>query len=57
MKVSEKRLNLVDNIIEEFKKDFFNHKEIIFDLLKEYLQTKTITYLEDLYGYKEDIDD
>lgn len=57
MKVSEKRLNLVDNIIEEFKKDFFNHEEIIFDLLKEYLQTKTITYLEDLYGYKEDIDD
>ena len=49
MKVSEKKLDLVDNIINEYKSNVFNHEEIIFDLLRELLQTKTIAYLEQLY--------
>jgi hypothetical protein len=54
MKVSNKKLDLVDNIIEDWKLNLYDSKEIMFDLLREYLQTKTIAYLQELSGYVEE---
>lgn len=51
MKVSNKKLDLVDNIIEEWKNNMHNNEEIIFDCVRELLQQKTIGFLTDLYGY------
>jgi acetyl-CoA carboxylase alpha subunit len=51
VKVSNKKLDLVDNIIEEWKNNMHNNEEIIFDCVRELLQQKTIGFLTDLYGY------
>jgi hypothetical protein len=51
MKISNKKLDLVDNIIEEWKNNMHNNEEIIFDCVRELLQQKTIGFLTDLYGY------
>jgi len=58
MKISNKKLDLVDNIIEEWKNNMHNNEEIIFDCVRELLQQKTIGFLTDLYGYtnEEEID-
>jgi len=51
MKISNKKLDLVDNIIEEWKNNMHNNEEIIFDCVRELLQQKTIGFLTDLYAY------
>jgi len=54
MKVSEKKLDLVDKIINDWKSNIYEYEEVIFDCVRELLQTKTITFLEDLYGVEND---
>lgn len=56
MKVSEKKLNLVDKIIEDYEANFYESKEVILDLLREYLYTMTIARLTDIYGYTDELD-
>lgn len=54
MKISEKKLDLVDNIIKEWRDNIYDHEEVIFDCVRELLQQKTIVFLTDLYGYADE---
>jgi hypothetical protein len=54
MKISKNKLNLTDKIIEDYEANFYDSKEIILDLLREYLYTMTIARLNDLYGYTDE---
>lgn len=58
MKVSNKKLDLVDSIIKEWRDNIHDNEEVIFDCVRELLQQKTIGFLTDLYGYtnEEEID-
>lgn len=58
MKVSNKKLDLVDNIIKEWRDNIHDNEEVIFDCVRELLQQKTIGFLIDLYDYtnEEEID-
>ena len=57
MKISKNKLNLTDKIIEDYEANFYDSKEIILDLLREYLYTMTIARLNDLYGYTDEESD
>lgn len=60
MKVSQTKLDLTEKIIEDWEQNIYDSKEIMFDLLREFLQKQTISRLKDLYGYEnteEDEDD
>jgi len=54
MKISNKKLDLVDSIIENYQLNYYDSQELIFELLREYLQTMTIAKLNDLNDYVEE---
>ena len=54
MKVSDKKLDLVEKLIEDYELNFYDSKEIIFDLLREHLQKQTLTRLYELNGINEE---
>ena len=53
MKVSEKKLDLVEKLIEEFELNLYDYKELMFDLLREHLQKQTIYRLYELLGIEQ----
>ena len=54
MKISKTKLNLIDSIIENYELNYYDSQEVIFELLRDYLQTMTIARLNDLNGYAEE---
>ena len=54
MKSSKTKLILIDSIIEDYKLNYYDSQDVIFELLRDYLQTMTIARLNDLNGYVEE---
>jgi hypothetical protein len=54
MKLSKTKLILIDSIIENYELNYYDSQDVIFELLRDYLQTMTIARLNDLNGYVEE---